>query len=247
VHPSTLVLPASKVAGTSASAHTTSLPPAVPISTAAASSTVVAGGVTSGSSNGFFSNSGAVAGTFTVVALLGVGAIFSAFMYYRRRQRRLRDDEEAAWFEKGNGNGTSYGATDRASSFMSGENHESQDNIAPMTAAGADAYPDRSTHYGDMGMDMAEYGNPTTYGMEYPPGTAYAAAAAQHGQYTYTGQAGGYTDNYQLPPVTSSSPTHPFADPTNAARPGGAPPVIVTGPEPSRESEYYADAYVTAE
>lgn len=172
-------------------------------------------------------------------------------MYYRRRQRRLRDDEEAIWFEKGNtSSGPSYGATDRASSFISGENGEngeSHDDIAPMTAAGADAYPDRSTHYGDMGVNMGEYGNPATYGMEYPPGTAYATAAAQQGQYTYGGHVGGYPNNYQLPPITSSSPTHPFADPTNATRSGGAPPVIVTGPEPSHESEYYADAYITAQ
>lgn len=116
-----------------------------------------------------------------------------------QRRSRKRDDDEEEYFEK-------Y-QPEEPSSIQASSNHNDSDyNLASATAmmpAHPDAYPDRSMHFGTEPVE--EYEVPQQY--EYPPGTAYAAAAQSDGQYQYT--------RYQ-----SSSPTspHPFADPQNMSK-----------------------------
>lgn len=132
-------------------------------------------------------------------------------MKVMQRRSRKRDEEEEEYFEK----------YQEPSMQVSPSHHTDPDdstyNLASATAmmpARSDAYPDRALHYGTQ----PEQEHPTQYvapeEYEYPPGTAYAAAAQSDGQYQYT--------RYQSP---SPNGAHPFADPQNHARPQAAPPV----------------------
>ncbi|PSR93716.1 hypothetical protein PHLCEN_2v4611 [Hermanssonia centrifuga] len=160
----------------------------------------------------FLENKGAAAATFTIIAIVAVAIIAYVVLKVVRRRSRLRHEEDDVFFEKYN--------DPEPPLNTSGPNDSSYD-IAT-TAAHASAYPDRSMHYGTAG-GAAAFENPDQYGMEYPPGTAYAAAQTGS-QYQYSGQAGGYdpTTGYAAP---STGPGHPFADPGNVSRAGMAPPV----------------------
>ncbi len=160
----------------------------------------------------FLENKGAAAATFTIIAIVALAIIVYVVLKVVRRRSRLRHEEEDVFFEKYN--------DPEPPLNTSGPNDSSYD-IAT-TAAHASAYPDRSMHYGTAG-GAAAFENPNQYGMEYPPGTAYAAAQTGS-QYQYSGQAGGYdpTTGYAAP---STGPGHPFADPGNVSRAGMAPPV----------------------
>lgn len=198
-----------------------------------------------------------MAGTFTVVAIIGLAIVTYIVYKVIKRRSRVRDEEDDVFFEKYNResepplNNSNTGPSD--SSY----------NVAT-TAAAPDAYPDRAMHYGSTAAAVSAYDNqqhyggtaaavsaynnqqqygapangasaydnPQQYGVEYPPGTAYAAAAQGGGQYQYTGQAGGYdaTAGY----AASNGQAHPFADPTNNTRNATAPPIA-----------YAQDAYYT--
>ena len=192
----------------------------------------------------FFDNKGAVAGTFSVVGVVALGGIIVAFLYAKRRAARLQDEEDMTYFEKYNG------PSERASSptdmsFIGGAGGREDLNDAPMaTHAAADAYPDRSMHYGLPTMDEYSTAQPMGLnfgtGVEYPPGTSYDPSA-------YGGYEGSYAPaanqsyapaaNQNYAPATNqeyydpnarrspSSPNHPYADPSNSPRHYAAPPV----------------------
>lgn len=128
-----------------------------------------------------------------------------------RRRARLRDEEDEVYFEKYRDPEPPFTSAPTAPSGPSDTSYNISSATRPATH---DAYPDRSMHYGAPGGGQA-YGNPhpQQYGMEYPPNTAYAAAA-QGGQYQYQESAG-----YSQPG------SHPFADPQNSSRQTAAPPV----------------------
>lgn len=197
----------------------------------------------------FFDNKGAVAGTFSVVGVVVVGAIIVAILYAKRRAARLQDEEDMTYFEKYNAGNDNMNDGVGEMSFGNDNPNEAQ----MTTHAAQDAYPDRSMHYGLPTMD--EYAQPqpmgipygaaapvvaTGAGMEYPAGTAYARAQAQQGQqYQYEGYGtaaatgygqdyntqGQYQDAYYESRQSPSSPTHPYADPRNSPRQEGAPAV----------------------
>ncbi|KAH9939974.1 hypothetical protein B0H21DRAFT_824935 [Amylocystis lapponica] len=175
------------------------------------------------SSKGFFSHTGAVAGVFTVVGLALIGTFVGTISYCKRRQR-LQDDEDAAYFEK------EPDFVHQNESFSGPDTPSITDLTMPATAGD---YPDRATHYGDMPAEDP------TYGMNYPRGTAYAAAAAGGGQYQYTGQSTGYGEQYSAYYSSSTSPQHPYANPSNSYNPGGAPPV--QGLHSERSLSHYED------
>ena len=103
---------------------------------------------------------------------------------------------------------------------------DSSYNLSSATRpAAADAYPDRAYHYGTAGNDV--YAAPQQY--EYPPGTAYAAAA-QGAQYQYQGNAGGY--------AVAASGNHPYAHSQNNYRPAAAPPVNASAYETPTNHSY---------
>ena len=129
------------------------------------------------------------------------------------------------------------------------------------TPAASDAYPDRSLHYGYGDASASASGAATGAGVDLPPGTAYAAAANSQGtyqypyQYPYQSQSQAqYQSSYPYAAQSSypytagnndaaayssqervSPGPHPFADPTNAVKSAGAPPVqvVVTSPTSS--------------
>lgn len=150
-------------------------------------------------------------GVFTVAGVVGLLIIAFIAMKIMRRRARMRDEEDDAYFEKY----TEHEPPVHSGSGPMDSSYDISDATAP---ARHDAYPDRSMHYGSE----QAYANPNQYGMEYPPGTAYAAAAAQDGQYQYSGQNEQYSgQNGQYSPTGG----HPFADPQNTLRHGVAPPV----------------------
>lgn len=190
----------------------------------------------------FLKNKGAMAGVFTVVALVGVGIILAIINYAMIRRARRRDEEDTVHFEKFRDPEPRRQDPFSPTPDHLGQ-HDSAENFATVAAA-PDAYPDRSVHYGsNMAGTGAQYAE-TQYagGLEYPPGTAYASAASQQGQYQYGGLAPGSQPEYNAQARTS--PTHPFADPHNRARPGMAPPVT-QGYQP--ESAYLGDAAAYAQ
>ncbi|KII94624.1 hypothetical protein PLICRDRAFT_169361 [Plicaturopsis crispa FD-325 SS-3] len=128
------------------------------------------------SPSGFFENKGAVAGTFTVVGLVGAGiVIFIAVTILRRRQRIRRQDEDDVYFDK-------FEPTSHVTEDPFGNNGLGGGGLGPSSTdlatvpADHTAYPDRGIEHGVEQYPMDEYG------IGYPPGTAYAAALAQQGQ-----------------------------------------------------------------
>ena len=130
----------------------------------------------------FFDNKGAVAGVFSVVGIVAVGALITAVVLAKRRAARLQDEEDMAYFEKypgpdanrsasptsftGTGTGVGVGGYDAADA-----SHD-----APLAHAATDAYPDRATHFGLPTME--EYAQPqpmdfSNHGIDYPPGMSY--------------------------------------------------------------------------
>lgn len=196
---------------------------------------------------------------FSAVALVVLAVVVRVVMTVLRKRRHARDEEDAAYFEKAGQYDDEYARADspHGGALKDGEPYYGQTANPSMaqltTAAAADAYPDRTLHYG---FDDAA-GSPPAAGVEYPPGTAYAAAAASHGAYQYPyaypapPQAYAYDGSgsgaYGYEPAERVSPgAHPFADPSNVVRPAGAPPVqvVVTAPQAhaaGRESVYAMD------
>ena len=165
----------------------------------------------------FLENKGAKAGVFTVVGVIGTMIVIYIGMKIMRHRQRMRDEEEEDYFNDK--------FAQEPNTQVGSNTNDSTYNLASAAAtmpARQDAYPDRAVHYGATQVTQ-EYVAPSQY--DYPPGTAYAAAAMSNGSpYQYS--------RYNSNP----SPTHPFADPRNASRPNLAPPV----PRPYTQT---ADAY----
>ena len=175
----------------------------------------------------FSHNKGAVAAVATIASLIGVSILGYVVFKLLKRRSRLRDEEDDVYFEK-------YQEQDPPfhSAGAGGGANDSSYNIASATQpAMTNAYPDRSTHYGTSNHDP--YTDPQQYGMQYPPGTAYAAAA-YGAPYQYQGEDGGYA-------AAASSASHPYADPVNTNRTTAAPrisPAFGQNPSLSHESAY---------
>jgi hypothetical protein len=163
-------------------------------------------------------NKAAMGSTFAIVGLVGAAIIVGAIFFVFKKVRQRRDEEEFdTYFEKPPppnrrnnnasnrdiGGGNDYGLGPSATDLTAPANHQT--------------YMSREVHYGSTSQypnQFANYG-----GLEYPPdrgsvvdlpvscapGTAYAAAMSQRGQYHYEGQV----------EDPNTVPNHPFADPDN--------------------------------
>lgn len=189
---------------------------------------------------------------FTIAGLIAVGGCFAVYFYFKRRAARLRDEEET-YFEKytaENANSSSNfqgHTTPEDMSFHGGLDNATLDE-APMTVAAADAYPDRATHFGLPTMDEYSSHQPMglnfNSGVEYPPGMTYDPYnQGQYGNYENgynynTGTDGqGYYDHHANASARApTSPTHPYANPSNSPVRAAAPPV---------QQQYYNAADVT--
>ena len=152
--------------------------------------------------------------TFAIVGLVGVAIIIGATFFLLKKVRKRRDEEELDnYFEKLPGNNNN--ASNRN---PSGNEYGLGPSATDLTAPANDqAYMSRDVHYGATGQYPNQYANYN--GFEYPPergsvverpvsyapGTAYAAAMSQRGQYHYEGQV----------EDPNAVPSHPFADPEN--------------------------------
>jgi hypothetical protein len=157
-------------------------------------------------SSGFWANKGAVAGIFTVVALIGIVLLFMArhCIARKRRHARYRRQDEEAYFEKS--------AQQHGEPGDSGldEAEASMTNI--MTPASTDAYPDRQIHFGATTPQVPEVTYaPQDYGIEYPPGTNYHQAEFQYGSNTENVIQGVRRPS----PLSQITPGHPISDPHN--------------------------------
>ena len=166
-----------------------------------------------------------MAGVFGVAGVIGAMILIFIIMKIMQRRARQREEDEEEYFEK-------YQEPSVGGMHGSNSNNDSSWNLASATAmapARTDAYPDRAVHYGATEV-TEDYG--VSQAHDYPPGTAYAAAASGS-QYQYTGY--GATNYGGSPPSPGS---HPFADPQNVPR-ARAPPVS----QGQRPQTQVADAY----
>ncbi|CAL1701171.1 unnamed protein product [Somion occarium] len=185
------------------------------------------GALSEATSKGFFSNKGAVAGTFTVVAIVAVVLVIAVIMMFRRRLARRRDEEDEVYFEKYREPEPEVRNAHPLTNL--GGLGQSATNLA--SHASPDSYPDRNVHYGHSPTgDQAayDYDNPQEYG-QYQYGVGPNLAG--HGAGAYDSIGGGNQYEHQGG-QTRTSPG-PFADPGNSARHPAAPPV----------NQPYADAY----
>jgi len=140
-------------------------------------------------------NKGAVAGTFTVVALAAIGAIAGLAFFFIRHHRRQKEAEEVdEYFDKLPSLGQHHAPADRFS----------PDLIPPTTFNGAYAARDDRQGSNDVFHDSPNYtlDFPPELGsfsgsrpVSAAPGTAYAAAIAHEGPYQYTGRSAQGYDN----------------------------------------------------
>lgn len=151
--------------------------------------------------------------TFAIVGLVGAaiigGAVF--FLVKKVRQRKGKEDFDT-YFEKlpaGRSNnrdifgGNDYGLGPSATDLTSPANHQAYMS-RDVHYGSTSQYPNQFTNYN--GLDYPpDRGSVADVPVSYAPGTAYAAAMSQRGQYLYEGQV-------QDP---NSVPNHPFADPDN--------------------------------
>lgn len=152
--------------------------------------------------------------TFAIVGLVGaaliIGAVF--FLVKRVRQRKHEEDFDT-YFEKlpANRNNNSHNR-DIGGGNDYGLGPSATDLASP---ANSHTYMPREVHYGSTGQypnqfanyDGLEYppdrGSVVDHPVSYVPGTAYATAMSQRGQYCYEGQV----------EDPNTIPNHPFADP----------------------------------
>jgi len=152
---------------------------------------------------------------FAIVSLIGVAIIIGAVFFLIKKARKRRDEEELdTYFEKTTAdNGNSAGNRN-----LGGNDFGLGPSATDLTSPADDqAYLSRDIHYGATEQYPNQYANYN--GFEYPPergsvierpvsyvpGTAYAAAMSQRGQYNYQGQV----------EDPNAVPNHPFADPGN--------------------------------
>jgi len=183
-----------------------------------------------GATSGFFNNKAAVGATFSIVGILGGLAVIMTVLAIMKRRRRSRgryaiEDEE--FFEK----------------YPSADLNEPVPHIPPgfgtgsaeatitdfnMSAAPADAYPDRAIHYGQSNAGAVL--NPVDYGIAYPPG-----AANNNNSTPAIGNGNTHEESGSEYSVPSAS--HPFADPANTSGLTAAPPVKYPRSIPGRAQE----------
>jgi hypothetical protein len=154
--------------------------------------------------------------TFAIVGLVGVAIIAGAVFFLIKKIRQRKDEEDFdTYFEKlpashsNNANNRSVGGGNEY-----GLGPSATDLTAP---ASNQTYMPRDVHYGSTSQYPNHFAN--FNGLEYPPdrgsvvepqvayapGTAYAAAMSQRGQYRYEAQV----------EDPNAVPNHPFADPDN--------------------------------
>jgi hypothetical protein len=152
-------------------------------------------------------------------------------MKRRRRGRRGRyaiEDEE--FFEKYPSPDFNEPVPHIPPGFGSGSAEASIMDVN-MSAAPADAYPDRAFHYGQSAQSNGgAVLNPVDYGIAYPPGAAHDNNSTPAIRYGNTHEESG--SEYSVP-----SGSHPFADPANSSAPSAAPPVTTPRPFAGRAQE----------
>ncbi|GJE84257.1 hypothetical protein PsYK624_003330 [Phanerochaete sordida] len=181
-------------------------------------------GAASNAPKSFLENKGAMAGVFGVAGVIAALIIIFIVMKVMQRRARQRDEEEGEYFEK-------YEEPSNAM-HAGNSNNDSSWNLASapaMAPARNDAYLDRTVHYGSA---QATQDYSASRQHEYPPGTAYAAAAGGS-QYQYTGY-----NNAPYGGAPSPTGSHPFADPQNVPR-ARAPPVSQTQRPPTQVGDAY--------
>jgi len=147
--------------------------------------------------------------TFAIVGIVGVAIIVGATFFLIKKVRQRKDEEELdTYFEKlpanrGNSNRDISGGNDY------GLGLSATDLTAPTNNQ---AYMSRDVHYGQFPNQFANYdglefppdrGSVIERPVSYAPGTAFAGAMSQPGQYNYGGQV----------EDPNTIPNHPFADP----------------------------------
>jgi len=154
--------------------------------------------------------------TFAIVGLIGVAIIVGAAFFVTKKIRQQKDEEDFdTYFEKFPAkHGSNANNRDINGSNDFGLGPSASDLTTPATANGQ-TYMSRDVHYGSTNRHPHQSANYD--GLEYPPGrgsiaerpvsyapgTAYAAAMSQRGQYNYGGQI----------EDPNTVPNHPFADP----------------------------------
>lgn len=152
--------------------------------------------------------------TFAIVGLVGVAIIAGGIFFLVKKARQRRDEDELDnYFEK-----LPPGSNNTNNRNLSSNDYGLGPSATDVTApAHGQAYMSRDVHYGGTSQYPNQYANYN--GFEYPPergsvveppvsfapGTAYAAAMSQRGQYHYEGQV----------EDPNAVPNHPFADPDN--------------------------------
>lgn len=151
--------------------------------------------------------------TFAIVGLIGVAIIIGAIFFLIKKVRKRRDEDELdTYFEKFPADNNNNNASNRN---PGGNDYGLGPSATDLTSPANDqAYMSRDVHYGATSQYPNQYANYN--GFEYPPergsvierpvsyapGTAYAAAMSQRGQYHYEGQV----------EDPNTVPNHPFAD-----------------------------------
>ena len=158
--------------------------------------------------------------TFAIVGLVGVAIIVGAVFFLIKKARKRRDENELdTYFEKFPANSGSNNNDNTATNQnLGGNDYGLGPSATDLTSPANDqTYMSRDVHYGASGQYPDQSANYN--GFEYPPergsvverpvsfapGTAYAAAMSQRGQYHYEGQI----------EDPNAVPNHPFADPHN--------------------------------
>lgn len=151
--------------------------------------------------------------TFAIVGLVGAAIIVGAVFFVIKKIRQRKDEEDfETYFEKS----PAHHGNDTASRDFGGDDYGLGPSATELTApANSQTYMSRDFHYGVTGQYPSQSANYN--GLEFPPergsviepsasyvpGTAYAAAMSQRGQYRYEGQV----------EDPNAVPNHPFADP----------------------------------
>lgn len=183
----------------------------------------------------FFANTGAVAGTFSAVGVVGIVLVVIAFCLLNKKRRRAASNDEE-FFEKIDAIPASYGAT-------GGRGMNSPDPIYPAEAHmnAHDAHDGYQAYGGttDTNLHGDNHAHPQTanpypmqeaadynyaaesYGLQYPPGTAYTTQELQNAWSTT-----------RSPVAYPSSQPHPYADPFSV-RAETSRPVVNNNAKPS--------------
>lgn len=166
---------------------------------------------TSVAPKGFFANTGAVAGTFTVVGLVAVALLATLFICIRNKRRTAYDDDDA-FFEKI--------PAPASYSSRNGGGHRGLGTLSPVYPPVTDVYANdpyihaTNTHNGEYDHE------PEQYGMEDVIYTTQQLQQQQQQQQQSAVNAAWAPR--PTSPTSSSSHHHSYANPFNSPTPGGA-------------------------